>query len=288
MRTLVLAILVVALGCGVPKPEYDAAINDANTAKQAQKSAEQQLADAQKLLADAQKDIADLKTKLDALQSGKSGDASELEELRRQRAAAEARAKLFDDLVEKLKKMIDAGKLEVSMRRGQIVLGLGTDVLFDLGKTDLKPEGEQALVEVAKVLRTLPTRRFQVAGHTDNLPIKTKEFPTNWELSTARAVVVVKLLLKEGVAASVLSAAGYAEFDPIGSNAAVPGRARNRRIEIVLVPNVEDLGLQLKQFRVDADEKKPETADKPPEAKPEKKPVPKKKTDKTDKTDKKK
>jgi chemotaxis protein MotB len=280
MRRFALTLLLVLVGCGVPRPDYDAAVADANTAKQGKESAESKLADAQKQLDDAQKDIADLKAKLAAFESDKSVDAGAFEELRRQKAAAEARAKVFDDLVAKLKKMIDAGKLEVSMRRGQIVLGLGTDVLFDAGKTELKPEGTQALVEIAKVLKTLAARRFQVAGHTDNQPIKTKEFPSNWELSTARAVVVVKLLLKEGVTASVLSAAGYADVDPVGQN-----RAKNRRIEIVLVPNVEELGVQLKQLGVETGEKKPEAEDKPAPPKtetpkPDKKPAPPKKADK--------
>jgi len=277
MRPLALVVLIFAAGCVVPKSQYEAAAADANTAKLARQSAEKQLADAEQENASLKAQLAALASQLATLASSRSVDAGELEELRQQKAAAEARARLFDDLVGKLKKMIDAGQLDVTIRRGEIVLQLGTDVLFDLGKTDLKPEGKAALVEVAKVLKTLAGRRFQVAGHTDNLPIKTKEFPSNWELSTARAVVVVKLLLKEGVAPTVLSAAGYADVDPIGSNAAPQGRAKNRRIEIVLVPNVEDLGLQLKRIRGEEAERKPSDA-KPAEGKAaeEKKAEPKK------------
>jgi chemotaxis protein MotB len=85
-------------------------------------------------------------------------------------------------------------------------------------------------------------RSFQVAGHTDSLPIKKKgEFTSNWELSTERAVVVVKFLAQQGVSSNVLSAAGYGEFDPIASNGDNSGRAKNRRIEISLVPNIEEL-----------------------------------------------
>ena len=166
---------------------------------------------------------------------------AELEELKAQKTAADARAKLFDDFIKKFQKMIDAGKLDITMRRGQIVLALATDVLFDQSKTEIKPEGKTALDEVAAALKGISGRRFQVAGHTDTYPIKTKEFPSNWELSTARAVSVVKLLVGAGVKAEALSAAGYAEFDPAQSNASDRGRSKNRRIEIVLVPNIEEL-----------------------------------------------
>ena len=133
-------------------------------------------------------------------------------------------------------------------------------MLFDEGKTELKPEGKQAIVEIAKVLKTVGGRRFQVSGHTDNLPIVTKSYPSNWELSTERAVVVVKLLLRDGVRATGLSAAGYADVDPVAPNATPQGRAKNRRIEIVLVPNIEELGIQLKGLRAGASDKKPEPA----------------------------
>ena len=112
---------------------------------------------------------------------------------------------------------------------------------IDTGKTDIKPEGKQALGEVADALRGVAGRRFQIAGHTDNVPIKTPQFASNWELSTARGVAVVKLLIEKGVKADVLSAAGFAEVDPAQSNANDKGKAKNRRIELVIVPNIEDL-----------------------------------------------
>jgi chemotaxis protein MotB len=87
----------------------------------------------------------------------------------------------------------------------------------------------------------MPDRRFQIAGHTDNVKIQTPRFPSNWELSTARAVEVLKLLIDAGMDAKGISAAGYGEFAPVASNDAADGRARNRRIEIALVPNLEEL-----------------------------------------------
>jgi chemotaxis protein MotB len=166
---------------------------------------------------------------------------SRLEELRKAQAAAEARAQLFQQLVQKFKKMVDAGQLKIATRAGRLVLQLSNDVLFDTGQTALKPAGKDALTQIAQVLRTVQGRNFQVAGDTDNVPIQTARFPSNWELSTARAVEVVKLLVAQRVDPRALSAAGYGEFDPVASNETLDGRARNRRIEITLQPNLDEL-----------------------------------------------
>ena len=164
-----------------------------------------------------------------------------LEELRRAQAAAEERARLFQEFVLKFKKLIDAGQLKVATRAGRLVIQLSNDVLFDSGQTAIKPGGKEALMQVAKVLATVRGRGFQVAGHTDNVPIQTARFPSNWELSTARAVEVVKLLLTHGVSPQAVSAAGYGEFDPIAGNDSPDGKAKNRRIEITLQPNLDEL-----------------------------------------------
>ena len=164
-----------------------------------------------------------------------------LDELRKAQAAAEARAKLFKDFIQKLKSMIDAGQLQVATRAGRLVIQLPNDVLFDSGQKAVKPAGKQALTALAKVLVTVPGRSFQVAGDTDNLPIQTQRFPSNWELSTARAVEVVHFLVSQAVDPHALSAAGYGEFDPVASNDTPDGRAKNRRIEITLQPNLDEL-----------------------------------------------
>jgi chemotaxis protein MotB len=164
-----------------------------------------------------------------------------LDELRKAQAAADARAALFKQLALKFQKMIDSGELKIVLRDGRMVLQLSNDVLFDSGQTDIKPGGQTALKEVATVFKTLGGRRFQVAGHTDNVPIKTERFASNWELSTARAVQVTRFLVAQGVKPEVLSAAGYGEFDPVAGNADGAGRAKNRRIEITLQPNIDEL-----------------------------------------------
>jgi len=164
-----------------------------------------------------------------------------LEELRKQKAAAEARAATFRNLVARLKSMIDAGQLKVVIRDGRMLIALPNDVLFDSGKTNIKPDGQAALAQVAKVLASIPDRKYLVAGFTDDVPIHTARFPSNWELSTARAVEVTKFMIANGMSPKVLAAAGYGEFDPVAPNDTPEHRAQNRRIEIVLQPNLADL-----------------------------------------------
>jgi chemotaxis protein MotB len=164
-----------------------------------------------------------------------------LEELRKAQAAADARAALFRQLALRFQKMIDSGQLKIKLRDGRMVIELANDVLFDSGQTVLKPEGQKAVAQVASVLRTIPGRRFQVAGHTDNVPIATAHFRSNWELSAARAVEVVRVLIAQGLKPELVSAAGYGEFDPVAPNDAPANKAKNRRIEITLQPNIEEL-----------------------------------------------
>ena len=164
-----------------------------------------------------------------------------LEDLRKQKAAAEARAATFRSLVAKLRSMIDAGQLKVVIRGGRMIIALPNDILFDSGRTDVKPDGKLALAKVALALASVTDRDFLVAGHTDDVPIHTAAFPSNWELSTRRAVEVVRFLIAQGMRPKVLAAAGYGEFDPAVPNDSPEHRAQNRRIEIVLQPNLSDL-----------------------------------------------
>lgn len=165
----------------------------------------------------------------------------DLEELRRQQSAAEARSAQFRHLLEAFQRMMDAGKLKVVLRDGRMLIELENDVLFDSGRAALKPAGKQTLAEVAKVLAKLEDREFRVAGHTDDVDISSNRFPSNWELSTARAVEVVKFLIERGMRPESLSAAGYGEYAPAADNATPEGRAKNRRIEIELVPDLDEM-----------------------------------------------
>ncbi len=116
-----------------------------------------------------------------------------------------------------------------------LVVRLQENVLFDLGKAEIKQEATVILDKVGAVLLRVPNQ-IRVEGHTDNLPISTPRFPSNWELSTARATAVVKYLIeKSRIEPSRLSAAGYGEYRPIASNDSPEGRQLNRRVDIVII-----------------------------------------------------
>jgi chemotaxis protein MotB len=180
----------------------------------------------------------ELETKLAAAES-------RLEELEEEQAKTGARLAEFKALAAQFKRMIDSGKLDVRFRRGRMIVEMREQVLFPSASADLSEEGKAALKEVASILRGFRDKHFIVAGHTDNIPIggPGAEFANNWELSTARAVHVTEALIRFGLLPRQLSAAGYAEYDPIASNATKPGRQKNRRIEIVLEPRLREVGL---------------------------------------------
>jgi chemotaxis protein MotB len=179
-------------------------------------------------LSNSARELSDVKAELAAAES-------RLREIEDQRAEVDTRLAEFRDVMEKFRKLIDAGTLKVEFRRGRMIVDLPASVLFDSGSAELSEDGKKAVVEVAHVLSSVPQRRFVVAGHTDVVPA-VKEYKSNWALSSARAVTVLEALIRAGVNPGRLAAAGYAEFDPVATNGSAPGRQKNRRIEIVLEP----------------------------------------------------
>jgi chemotaxis protein MotB len=119
--------------------------------------------------------------------------------------------------------------------RGLVVRVLTDNLLFDSGSATLQPQADSLLDQVAQLLNLDKSHPITVEGHTDNQPISSAQFPSNWELSTARATTVVRFLISRSVSASRLGAVGYADLHPIASNATAIGRAQNRRVEIVLM-----------------------------------------------------
>jgi chemotaxis protein MotB len=236
----------IVSGCGVSRAEYSAKADEAETAKRESDAQKKQIAQLQQQLDAETQEMAGLKNALGMAQSQAITDdqKAQLDDARRAVEEAQERGKLIEDLEGKFKNMIDAGHLKVTTRHGRVVLQLHNDVLFDTGEADVKPLGKQALAEIATALRNVGGKRFQVAGHTDSAPITPatrKKYPSNWELSTARAIAVVKLLIADGVDPGVLSAAGFGSYDPVASNGSPEGQAKNRRIEIMLVPRIAAL-----------------------------------------------
>lgn len=130
--------------------------------------------------------------------------------------------------------LIDKGLIKVTQNKLWVEIEMNTNILFSSADSELEDEAYPALEALAKVLKTLPNA-IDVEGHTDNLPINTDKFPSNWELSSARAASVVHLFTKYGVSPKRLSSIGYAEHRPIASNDTEDGRLRNRRVKVVIL-----------------------------------------------------
>ena len=165
-------------------------------------------------------------------------------QVEKERIAREARlAKVkntYDQLVSALEQEIKRGELTISNLEGQLSVNLQNKILFDSGKTAIKKDGQKVLQSLGDVLNKFPDKALQIEGHTDNVQISSRlveTFPTNWELSTARATSVVHFLQdKVGLPGDRLVASGYSEYRPVASNKEAEGRAQNRRIQILLVP----------------------------------------------------
>jgi chemotaxis protein MotB len=209
--------------------------------ERARKDTEAKLAEAQKRADELNKLLQGTAADKDKLDRLLQASNSQLEELGRQKAAADARAATYKSLTDRLRSMIDAGKLSVRIRKGRMLISLPNDVLFDSGSATLKKAGRDAVGQVAQALSDFSDRQFLVAGHTDDKPIHTTRFPSNWELSTDRAVVVTRFLIGKGMKPDSLGAVGYGEFDPLFANDSEERRAQNRRIEIQLQPNLSEL-----------------------------------------------
>ncbi len=157
----------------------------------------------------------------------------------RERKLKEATA-TYDRLVADLKGEIAEGQVKITRLRDKLTVNLVDKILFDSGSTAIRPRGQEVLRKVARVLKTVTGKRIQIEGHTDNVPVGgglQARFPTNWELSVARATVVARFLEEQGaLSPALLAATGYGEHHPVASNETLEGRAQNRRIEIVLLP----------------------------------------------------
>lgn len=240
--------LVFAVGCGVKKETHQKALDQIKLLQAQVSDAQAETADRDKRIAGLEAELNEVNAKLTALASGKSlteeqlaATEKELAQLREQRDAQEKRLAAYRDLQNRFKQLVATGALEVQFRNGQMTLKLPSGVLFPSGSADLSKEGQATIAQVTEVLKGFGDRRFLVAGHTDNVPIKTRRFKNNWHLSTARAVSVVDYMIGAGFPAKNLAAAGYADMDPVGDNATEEGREKNRRIEIILVPDLSEL-----------------------------------------------
>jgi chemotaxis protein MotB len=178
-----------------------------------------------------------------ALEKQRDEIAHQLEEQKKKvvqvETVKEQTSKTYAQMIEKMKSEIAEGQVTITELKGRLTVNMVDAILFDSGKADIRPEGRVVLQKVAEVIGQVEDKAIRVEGHTDNVKISAalaRAFASNWELSAARALNVARYLQRLGVDPGLLSAAAYGEHRPVSENETPQGRAKNRRIEIVLVP----------------------------------------------------
>ncbi|MGD8914222.1 MAG: OmpA family protein [Candidatus Thiodiazotropha sp.] len=250
MKTRIVSILFVCLilaGC-VSSRKYDAAVQELSETRIEVEDAQKEIAQANQKLMNlrrqldlASEELFDLHVRRQDLQQELVETNMQVEVLRDLEEEQKKRDEIYSQFVSRLQEMIDAGELSVTIKNGRIVIELPDKILFDTGQAQLNHAGREALTQVAGILTQFQDRRFQVEGHTDDRPIQSARYPSNWELSAARSLAVVHLLIETGMDPSNISAAGFGEFQPKADNTTPEGRQLNRRIEIVMLPNLDIL-----------------------------------------------
>jgi chemotaxis protein MotB len=239
-RITFLLLFVPLAACGIAKEDHDRLMKQALD-RQSQRYIAQMRKTAAAAQAAREKADAEHQGQMSMLEASLQTRNDEMRKLRRkldlineERDAARDMAKHFEKT---LSALVDAGRLQVSIRKGRMTLKLPDDILFPPGSRHLRKEGREAIEAVAAVLKDVGKgRTFLIAGHTDDVP--TSGLRSNWELSTARALTVVHLLVDSGVEPARLAATGYGEYDPVADNSTPEGRQQNRRIEIMLMPDL--------------------------------------------------
>jgi chemotaxis protein MotB len=256
-RVITLVAGVFSLfGCGHSQEEWDQKVRESDALRsqlavqqQASTKCEADYGAALHELDDLKKKFSERGVNMDSLTQDLEQQKLANEEYRKRAEQLEQIRARFENLRTKLKKLTELG-LTVEVRDNRMLIQLPGSVLFDSGSDKLKDSGQQILGQVAEVLRNdadLSKRQFQVAGHTDSKPLKGGPYKDNWGLSAMRARSVLQYLTTPindkggGLDPHNWSAAGYGETDPVANNDSDAGREKNRRVELVVMPNVEEM-----------------------------------------------
>ena len=271
-NTMLLIVGIILLTGCVSTKKYEASLNNASTLQAEKEDIEERLQDIMKRLSEEtadreslEQDMVKLKVNRDdlvrhkesllqinhdlnetvaklsheKLETIKDKDRTIIELVKEKEKAIAQLKGTYDDLVSELNEEIKKGEIKVTQLKDKLTLSMVEKILFDSGSAAIKQNGKEVLARVADILGSIHDKQIRIEGHTDNVqigPVLAEKFPTNWELSTTRSTTVVRYLQQQGVDPIFLSAAGYSEYSPVDTNETEEGKARNRRIEIVLIP----------------------------------------------------
>jgi chemotaxis protein MotB len=236
MRYLRISIAVLAAGF------IASGCVSSGTFKKMETTKNEQIATVQQEKAALEKQNADLKQRVSSLEQQNAAAQRQVGSLEQEKASLTASSretqKQYEELVQGLSKEVEKGELQVKQYKNMLSVDLAEQIFFDSGRATLKKGGKAVLKKVGDALKGYENKIIRVVGHTDNVPVAKSlraTFPSNWDLSVARATNVVRFLQEVGVPPERMVAAGRAEYDPVAPNDTPEGRQKNRRIEIMLL-----------------------------------------------------
>ncbi|NPU83568.1 MAG: OmpA family protein [Syntrophaceae bacterium] len=234
-----LLVLPALTGCMVKESTYLKKVAEQEALQQKYNQLDKEKAD---LLQKKMECDRDLKSSSDELKRSiaelrqKNAD---LQSLQKKKEEIQTESQAYKDLLREMKGEMARGQVTIEELKGKLTLGLADQILFDSGQSEVKKDGLAILKRIVDILGKVQDKAIRVEGHTDNVKISgrlAQRFPTNWELSAARAINVARFLEENGIDPKILSAAAYGEYKPVADNSTPEGRQKNRRIAIILLP----------------------------------------------------
>jgi chemotaxis protein MotB len=189
--------------------------------------------------ANATSDQTNIRQKVADLEAENTKLKENLAEVKKKEVEVQTESNTFKQLMQEMKGEVAKGQVTISELKGKLTLDVVDKILFASGQSEVKQEGLEVLQRVIDILKNVKDKSIRIEGHTDNVRIKgrlVKQYPTNWELSAARALNVTKYLQQQGIDPALLSATAFGEYKPVANNETPEGRAKNRRIAIILLP----------------------------------------------------
>jgi chemotaxis protein MotB len=239
---IILILSFFISGCVTTKT-YDMKVAEADSTAKELASVKKERDELDKVLKsktdDLSKSIAELRQKTADLEAENTKLKENVAELKKKEAEVQSESNTYKQLTQEMKGEIAKGQITISELKGKLTLDVVDKILFASGQADVTKEGLAVLKRVIDILKNVKDKAIRIEGHTDNVRIKgalVKQYPTNWELSAARAINVAKYLQQQEIDPTLLSAMAFGEYKPIASNDTPEGRAKNRRIAIILLP----------------------------------------------------
>ena len=226
-------------GCLVAESKYLKKVNEADELSRQAASLDAE----NKSLKDQVKSLTGLKEDLSLKAANLEAENSRLKEnlaqVTKKTQEVEKASTTYQQLLKEMKGEIAQGQITIKELKGKLTMDVVDKILFASGEAKVKKEGLDVLSRVVEILKNVKDKNIRIEGHTDNVKISgrlAQVYPTNWELSAARAINVSKYLQEKGIDPSILSATAFGEYQPVADNATPEGRAKNRRIAIILLP----------------------------------------------------